>query len=214
VINKPNKLIYKVPYYSQWESAHLVDKFLTNFDLAIEDPKWKNSGAKTKEEYILWAKNVCGMACLKMILRMLNDIEMPTIKMAQDSVKYDAYRVNFDENSIFGMIYVGFTEYAKQEFNLNSTFSTQLTINDIVNCLMKGNLVIASVSNKIRDEIPKVSSKGGHLVLVVGYDKIKKFLVIHNPSGYHKRSQEYHKVSFDNFNACFAERGIIISTYL
>jgi hypothetical protein len=34
----------------------------------LDDPLWQQSGAQTVEEYAQWATNLCGMACLKMIL--------------------------------------------------------------------------------------------------------------------------------------------------
>lgn len=57
-----------VPYFSQWESAELATGFVDgSVDLA-DDPRWAASGARTPAEYRYWARKVCGLACLKMIL--------------------------------------------------------------------------------------------------------------------------------------------------
>ncbi|MEK7571158.1 MAG: hypothetical protein AAB553_02700 [Patescibacteria group bacterium] len=68
---KPQKISFlhkNIPYFSQWESPTLVDTIVRKKISAKDDPRWKNSGAKTKAEYELWSHNTCGMACLKMIL--------------------------------------------------------------------------------------------------------------------------------------------------
>ncbi|MGO7288089.1 hypothetical protein ACCT25_38290, partial [Rhizobium ruizarguesonis] len=58
-----------VPYFSQWESPGMTLPVLAEGSQALlSDPLWRHSGAATIEEYARWAVNVCGMACLKMIL--------------------------------------------------------------------------------------------------------------------------------------------------
>lgn len=58
-----------VPYFSQWETPEMTLPVLAEGAAALHrDVRWKNSGAVTIEEYARWAVNVCGMACLKMIL--------------------------------------------------------------------------------------------------------------------------------------------------
>jgi hypothetical protein len=57
-----------IPYFSRWESAELAERFVDgSLDLA-DDPWWAASGARTPGEYRYWARKVCGLACLKMIL--------------------------------------------------------------------------------------------------------------------------------------------------
>ena len=59
----------KVPYFSQWETPEMTLSVLAEGSAALlRDPLWRQSGAETVEDYARWAVNVCGMACLKMIL--------------------------------------------------------------------------------------------------------------------------------------------------
>src|SRR4029453_9373669 len=60
----------RVPYFSQWESREITSDVLARGSAVAhaEDPKWASSGASKIEEYIQWASNLSGMACLKMIL--------------------------------------------------------------------------------------------------------------------------------------------------
>jgi len=68
-----------VPYFSQWESAELAERFVDgSLDLA-DDPRWAVSGARTPAEYGYWASKVCGLACLKMILAWRGQPVPPTM---------------------------------------------------------------------------------------------------------------------------------------
>ena len=42
------------PYYSQWESAELVPRFIDGSLRPAEDPRWADSGAQTPEQYEYW----------------------------------------------------------------------------------------------------------------------------------------------------------------
>jgi len=204
----PEKVIYEIPYYSQWESRELANGYIKNPESVINDPLWANSGALSKEEYALWSNNVCGMACVKMILGYFTKNEYQTIKMAKDSLAYGAYTIS--GNNIEGLFYKGCVAFLKGEFDIEASWLTNMSVDNIVDNLSKNNLVIASVSKYIRDTKPNVINKGGHLVVVVGFDTEKGLLYIHNPSGYYPDAQSFFPVTYDIFNECFANRGIII----
>src|SRR5258708_36283534 len=76
------------PYFSQWESANLADKFWSGKMRVLDDPKWKNSGAKTKLDYLNWSWSACGMACLKMILAFKTKKTYPIIELGEECKKY------------------------------------------------------------------------------------------------------------------------------
>ena len=65
-----NLLPETVPFFSQWETPDMtMDVLAEGAEVALRrDPLWKGSGAETLDEYAVWAANICGMACLKMIL--------------------------------------------------------------------------------------------------------------------------------------------------
>ncbi|MFH1565667.1 MAG: hypothetical protein ABIB98_00495, partial [bacterium] len=76
--------------------------------------------------------------------------------------------------------------------------------------ISQGNYVIASVSHKIRNPESNSKIKGGHLILILGYNLEKGIFVFHNPSGDTTESQVYAEISFPRFKEFFARRGIVI----
>lgn len=206
--DQPKKLRYEVPYYSQWASKELANTFIAQPQEAINDPLWEASGAISKEEYAFWANSVCGMACVNMIVEYFTHEKNQTIKLAKDSVEYGAYILK--DGEIEGLFYKGCVEYLAKQQGVNASWSTSMTVESIVDALTAGDLVIASVANTIRDLNPIVKQKGGHLIVIVGFDTDKQELLIHNPSGYYPGAQAFVAVSYDRFNLCFANRGIIV----
>ena len=73
-----------VPFFSQWETPDMTLAVLADGAEAAlrRDPLWRGSGAETLDEYAVWAANICGMACLKMILATRGEI-VPTIELAR-----------------------------------------------------------------------------------------------------------------------------------
>ncbi|MFC7619687.1 hypothetical protein [Microlunatus sp. GCM10028923] len=60
-------LTHNVPYYAQYESAELIPALIAGTSSAADDPRWRDSGAESREEYAFWAPRTCGVACLRMI---------------------------------------------------------------------------------------------------------------------------------------------------
>lgn len=199
---------FVIPYFSQWESPTLVKDIIENKISAKDDPLWRESGAKTKEEYELWSWNSCGMACLKMLLSYKFKKDFPLVELGKKCQKYGGYVSK--EGRLDGLFYKPFIEFIKKDFNLLSKVKSPMVLEDIINALDKNKLVIASVSNEIRNPRSEPYQRGGHLVLVVGYDFSRRLLYLHNPSGYWKESQEYASISFEDFNKFFSYRGFTI----
>lgn len=202
-------VINSVPYYSQWESPSLVGKIIIrNETSAQDDPLWERSGAKSPEEYELWARNMCGMACLKMIIEHKFGKIVPIIDLGKKCLKYGGYVLQ--PNTIDGMYYSPFIKFIKEEFNLDAGVVGSMSIDRIVKELSLGNYIIASVSHKIRNPDSKPSTKGGHLILLLGYDLDKRTILFHNPSGDTNKNQGYVEIPFSQFENFFARRGIVI----
>lgn len=204
-------LIADVPYYSQWESPELVEPILTGKIDASDDPNWKASGATSKDEYALWSALACGMACTKMILDKELGKIVPIVKLGEQSSTYGAYTMPLDESK--GMVYRPFTMFLKQMYNLDATPILPLDIYRIIHELSHNSYIIASVSPKIRHTGDIPPSKGGHLVLIVGYDLNKEELYFHNPSGFTKDTQKYAVISFNDFLKFFGGRGIVVRRF-
>ncbi|TPM56455.1 hypothetical protein FJ959_15445 [Mesorhizobium sp. B2-2-4] len=197
-----------VPFFSQWETPDMTLAVLADgADVALRrDPLWENSGARTLDEYALWAANVCGMACLKMILAARGQI-VPTIELARRCTGYGGYVVT--ERSIKGLIYAPFVSFVKAEFGLEAEVITNIATADIPAILGQSRFFIASVSSSIRWPECEPPSKGGHLVLVMSASD--EGLRFHNPSGHTGATQANAVLAAADFDRFFANRGIAIS---
>ena len=204
-ISKYN-LIENVPYYSQWESPELVASILAGDIQAEDDPRWRESGAIDKVEYNIWSQSACGMACTKMeISHKLNKI-IPIVELGKKCADYGGYKIS--PNNVSGLIYKPYVNFIKSEYNLDAKAVSHLSIAQILKELHDGRFVIASVNYDIRNPRLTPMQKGGHLVLVLGYDMYKKIIYFHNPSGNMIENQQYATVSFADFDKFFAGRGI------
>ncbi len=199
----------KLPYYSQWVSRDLVKDIVSGHMEAKEDHLWELSGAENPEEYEYWSRNICGIACLKMILESLNIPSHELILMAKECQKYGGFVLKKTE--IDGLFYKPFLNYIKNKYMLRGLILSPLTIVNIIDETRKGNYVIVSVHWSIRiPDSEYVGNKGGHLVIISGFDITDNILYIHNPSGISKNTQEYVEVSIPIFNKYFAGRGMVI----
>ena len=209
-ISIPAKHHLDIPFYSQWESPALVDKILSRKISAKDDPKWKNSGAKSKEEYEYWSWNLCGTACLKMIIAYENKKIPKLFTLARDITRFGGYLPK-NKKIIDGLFYKPFIQYLNEVHKRNAMIRNPLSLNRIKLELSKGNFPIVSVSQTIRDEqAPTPSNKTGHLVIITGYDDSTKNLFLNNPSGYYRKSQKNHRISYNDFLKFYSGRGIIV----
>ncbi|WP_457583590.1 C39 family peptidase [Ensifer canadensis] len=200
---------YKVPYFSQWESPEITLAVLAEGASALHrDPHWRNSGAETIEEYARWAVNVCGMACLKMILAARGELH-PILSLARGCTDYGGYVVNEADASIKGLIYAPFVTFVGERFGLAAETLTKISTMDIPEVLSKSRFFIASVSSTIRWPEIEPPSKGGHLVLVTAASRDS--IRFHNPSGHDRENQADVVVPLSTFDRFFANRGIAVS---
>lgn len=205
----PKTFLHKnVPYFAQWESRELVRDILDKKVLAQDDPRWRESGAQTADEYESWSWACCGMACTKMLLAHAKGVVVPLLELAKKCTKYGGYTMPLEDSK--GLIYRPYVRFLKQEFGLRARVLEHVSIEEIMSELGKGKYVIASVNAAIRRPESTPPNKGGHLILLLGYDTKKRELYFHNPSGNTKKSQEYAAVSFDHFGKFFSGRCIVI----
>jgi len=196
------------PYFSQWETPEMTLPVLAEGPTALlRDPLWASSGATTVEEYALWANNICGIACLKMILASRGRAH-PTMELARACTAHGGYVVSQDGGSIKGLIYAPFVEYVREAFGLKAEVITQLPTAGIADLLLRHPFFIASVNSGIRWPDREPPSKGGHLVLVTA--AARGTVRFHNPSGHTRETQENVTLSVNDFDRFFANRGIAI----
>jgi len=198
----------RVPYFSQWESREITSDVLARGSAAAlaEDPKWASSGARTVEEYVQWASNLCGMACLKMILAARTGRAIPMLELSRKCTQYGGYTVG-PTGRIKGLVYAPFVTFIKEEFSIDAEVVTGIAADGIARVLQDAEFFIASVHHSIRWPDREPPTKGGHLVLVL---EAADDIVFHNPSGDNVSSQEYASVPVPTFGKFFAGRGVAI----
>lgn len=196
------------PYFSQWETPEMTLAVLADGpDALLRDPLWHRSGADTVEEYARWAGNLCGMACLKMILATRGDI-YPIMSLARLSASYGGYIVDAQDSSIKGLIYAPFVDFVTSHFGLSAETMTNIETDAIPNILSRRRYFLASVHHSIRWPERAPPSRGGHLVLVTA--ATPQSIHFHNPSGHCRTSQVDVQLSLADFGRFFANRGIAV----
>jgi len=195
-----------VPYYSQWESAGLVAEFVAGTRPAAQDPCWADSGARSPQEYEFWARRVCGLACLKMILAARSVPVPPMMRLVEDAVRWGAYVR--DGDTVAGMIYQPFADWVGAQYGVVAKVLPGLPASVVASASPQAP-VIASVHPWIRwpDRVPP--ARGGHLVLVTGMSDGR--IRLHNPSGLPGVSQQDALISPAAFGRFFAGRGLLIA---
>lgn len=203
-----NSPLIKVPYFSQWETPAMTLSVLAEGPSVLHrDPLWRNSGAGTVEEYVLWAGNICGMACLKMILATRGELH-PTLSLARACTTYGGYVVNELDTSIKGLIYAPFVRFITERFGLVAEVMTNIEAVALPELLSRRQFFVASVHPSIRWPEREPPSKGGHLVLVTAASS--EAIRFHNPSGHDDASQANVTLQLANFERFFANRGVAI----
>jgi hypothetical protein len=200
----------EVPYFSQFMSAELVEDFIEGRKELHTDPKWQQSGAGSPKEYEQWTWCDCGITCLKMILatNISQESLLPLVTLSKEATQYGAFKVT--DTSISPLHYKEFCIYVREKHGLDARSISALSICALKEQVANGNFVIASVHPSIRHTNSIPQKRGGHLVLIVGYDE--KGIYIHNPSGYQSNSsQESAFVPLNDFKRFFAYRGIVIT---
>ena len=196
-----------VPYYSQWESPDLVQRFLDGSLSAADDPNWATSGARTPAEYGFWARRVCGLACLRMVLASRGLPVPPVIRLVERALEWKAYVRDGDR--VAGLIYKPFADWVGHDYGISAAVVPDLTLEQVCASASPAAPVIASVHPWVRWPDRTPPHTGGHLVLVTG--AAKGVLRLHNSSGLPGASQRDALIRAADFARFFAGRGLIIA---
>jgi hypothetical protein len=196
-----------VPYYSQWESPELIPRFLDGSLSAADDPNWATSGARTPAEYGFWARRVCGLACLRMVLGSRGLPVPPVIRLVEQALEWKAYVRDGDR--VAGLIYKPFADWVGHDYGIRAAVVPDLTLEQVCASASPAAPVIASVHPWVRWPDRTPPHTGGHLVLVTG--AAKGVLRLHNSSGLPGASQRDARIRAADFARFFAGRGLIIA---
>ncbi len=199
----------KVPYFSQWETPDMTLAVVAEGaqSALLKDPLWASSGASSIEDYARWAGNLCGMACLKMVLAARTGKTIPIMGLAMGCREYGGY-VEEADGRIKGLIYAPFVSLFRDRFDLDARVVTGISVADIDDILDQSEFFIASVHHSIRWPETEPPVKGGHLVLVTAIDGNN--IRFHNPSGHVNATRENAEMPLEVFERFFAGRGIAI----
>lgn len=148
------------------------------------------------------------MACTKMLLAHQFGTVIPLIELGKKCAEYGGYTLPVEKSQ--GLVHIPYTKFLSKEFGLEASTVFPLLPREIMHKLSKGSYVIASVSPDIRNVHSHPKHKGGHLILLLGYDLEKQEFYFHNPSGDSKDTQQYAAVSFSDFKKFFSGRGIVV----
>lgn len=188
--NLPRSAEVQAPYFSQFMSAELVEDYIEDRKSVSSDPNWQKSGALTADEYERWTWCDCGIACFKMVLAARGDkgASQGLVELAKEAEKYGAFKIEGEK--ISPLHYAEFCAFVRERYDLKASAVPALSIPQIKREVAVGNFVIVSVHPSIRHPEAMPPKRGGHLVLVVGYDDERGGLYLHNPSGYQSVSSQ------------------------
>ncbi len=201
-----NDIRLPVPYFAQWESAHLVPEFVNGTLRAEDDPAWAAWGSEPRRICLL------GGADLRRGLpsdgpRLPRRLSPGTGLITRECVEAGAYVI--EDDGVRGLIYAPFAEYVRARWNLAAIVHPQMTLPEVTATVVSGRPVMISVHGSIRYPAGQPAGKGGHLVLVVGY--VDDHFLVHNPSGLPGISQEFFRISADDLEGYFAGRGVVLA---
>lgn len=195
-----------VPYFAQWESAELAQRFVDGSLPLADDPRWAASGAGTAAEYGYWANKVCGLACLKMILSSRGLPVPPMMTLVGRALSRQAYIPQGD--GVAGLIYGPFADWVAADYGITVEVAPDLPLAAVTAAASAQTPVIASVHAWIRWPDREPPARGGHLVLVTGAGD--GLLRLHNPSGIPPASQRDALVPAADFARFYAGRGMLV----
>ena len=137
-----------VPYFAQWESAELAQRFVEGSLPLAGDPRWAASGASTAVEYGYWANKVCGLACLKMILSSRGLPVPPMMTLVERALSWQAYILQGDR--VAGLVYRPFADWVAAEYGITVEVAPDLPLAAVTAAASAWAPVIASVHAWIR----------------------------------------------------------------
>ena len=206
-------LPYPIPYCAQVASPELARAiFVEGMDPAL-DPRWAETGARDPQEYAYWTERACGVACLKMCVEALGGPVRPLLEWARTGVARGGYRIDQDERGRpheRGWVHRILAELMVEEGLSASALALDLA--DFPIHLRAGQMMIASVSFEVGDDLP-VTRKGGHLVVVSGVQVMEgrpTAFWIHNPSGRSSELRAGARIPADRFAQGYSGRAILV----
>lgn len=205
----PKMVSHDISYVCQFAKPEHAELSLKKELAPVDDSHWAETGAVSPKRYADWAFTMCGMASTAMALSYFHKKNIKPALLAEDALLSGVYTEN--EKELSAMKYREFAKWVKK-YDLYADIYTKLSIKRVQYALAKGKLVIISVNPNIRGyNTAPIDQKGGHLVLVTGYNLDRNTISINNPSGFvSNNTQVNHELSEKQFLSYYAGRGIVL----
>ena len=208
------RFLHPVPYYAQIASPNLADAVFRHGFNPMLDPRWREWGFPTLEEYAYWVDRACGIVCVKMAIEACGGQVRPLAEWIRKGQAIGGYLVVKGENGESEER--GWVHKALASLICDEGFFAEprrASITEIIQILQDGGIVMASVSYEIGEDGP-VTKKSGHLVLVTGADFQEdrlQTLIIQNPSGRTAELQGNAAIPVERFESGYSGRIVQIS---
>jgi hypothetical protein len=206
---------YGVPYICQFASPKLVKAFVDGVRALESDTDWAAYGAESPAEYAHWALRSCGVVCVKMAVDGLTGVDSrPVMGWVRAGLALDGYLAEqrADRRVEIGWKHAALAQLARNR-GCEAELAQGLTLEDLADHVSAGQVVIASVSSEIGEDVP-ITRRNGHLVVVygavVGREGEVEAVILHNPSGRTAALQAGARIPAGRFMEAFSGRGIVI----
>ncbi|MGF1646053.1 MAG: C39 family peptidase [Kineosporiaceae bacterium] len=194
-----------VPLVTQYATPGLIDAVAYGGLDPADDPAWAETGARDLADYARWCRHACGMACLRMALLHRDGHAPPLFELLRAGLPHGTYVA--EQGTIRGLYYAPFVTYVREAHGLDGHVHHDLGADGIRREIARGRLVMASVHKEIRRPERPAPGRGGHLVLVTGFEA--HTLTFHNPSG-HRSDTRVATLPTSVFESFFARRGVTL----
>ena len=189
---------------TQYASPHLIEGIAYGGADPVDDPRWPESGARSRSEYGFWAGRACGMACLQMVLHHRDGVAPPLVTLARAALEHGAYVPRAD-GGLHGLVYDPFLACVRAEHGLDGEVHRELSLSGLCRQLEAGRMVMVSVHPEVRRPERPAPGLGGHLVLAIGCDADGVHL--RNPSG-HTEAARAAYLPWAGLEPFYAGRGV------
>ena len=195
------------PYESQWGSLACNAPFIEQGISPVEQHDWTRDGYATESEYIFWSRHVCGLACLRSVLRAwYPEEEAPRMGELLAGAAAGA-ALTLEGGKVGGLFYRPFLAWVKQDFTIEGEVVEGPDLDSMLRRVREGSVFLASVSSEIRYPDRANERRGGHLVLVYRYDG--ETVHFHNPSGVHDQAAHV-QLDIAQFSRFSSGRGMLL----
>lgn len=195
------------PYESQWGDPRCNEALIVRGESPARYHDWSTDGYTSAAEYEFWAAHVCGLACLRSVLRAWRPERgvPPMSRLIEGAVAAGAL-VRRDD-TVDGLYYRPFLSWIADEFGIEGEVVERTPTAAFLPLVRPGQVVLASVSPEIRWPERPNERRGGHLVLV--HDRAGDRFVFHNPSGIGPTAANA-TADVATFARFHAERGMVL----